>query len=131
MFNSSNFKWNVALLHLKILWTNIRVQLHRRRGCKLTPKSLDLSKIWAKSLNIRAKMTPNVVWPRKWHPKFAENHMKTFFEGHTKRGLHDLCGRKFVGKKSYKIHSAKFGAIWAKILRTSKNVSVLTLMLGW
>jgi len=37
------------------------------QGCKRTTKSIDLPKIQAKSLIIRAKMA------------FAENHMKNFF----------------------------------------------------
>jgi len=34
--------------------------------------------------------------------------MKTFFGVHTKKGLHDLCGRKFVGKVAQK----RFGQVW-------------------
>jgi len=34
---------------------------------------------------------------KKWRPRFAKKHMKTFIGGHTKKGLSDLCGREFVG----------------------------------
>jgi len=30
-------------------------------GCKRTPKSFDLLKVWATSLKIRVKMAPNVA----------------------------------------------------------------------
>jgi len=58
---------------------------------------------------------------KKWRPKFAENYRKTFFGGHTKKGLHDLRGRAFVGKSCTKKFSLKFGEIRAKILLHTKN----------
>jgi len=76
------------------------MQWCRRRGCKRTPKSFDLSKIrakslkiWAKPLNIwakflktRAEMVPNVVCLQKWRSTFAGKHMKSsFWRSHQKR----------------------------------------------
>ena len=59
----------------------------RRRGYKRTLKSFDLSKIQAKtrnvkaiSLKIRAKMAPNVVWLQKMEPTSAEKQTQTFLE---------------------------------------------------
>jgi len=56
--------------------------------------------------------------------------MKTFFGVHTKKGLHDLCGRKFVGKvaKSHKNVSGKFGKFRSKILSIPKNLPAPTPM---
>jgi len=62
----------------------------------------------------------------KWHPTFAEKHMKTFFEVIRKKGLNDLCGRHFVGKSRTKFFSGKFGEIRTKILRTQKNLPAPT-----
>ena len=53
--------------------------------------------------------------------------MKTFFGGHPKKGLHDRWGKKLAGKVTQNF-SGKFGKIWAKILRTPKNVLAPTLM---
>jgi len=50
--------------------------------------------------------------------------MKTFFEGNIKNGLHDLCGRKFVGKSRTKLFG-KFGEVRAKIVHTSKSLPIL------
>jgi len=55
------------------------------------PKSVHL-------LKIRAKWPPILFDFMKWRPTFAEKHMKTFFGGHPKKGLHDLWGKKFAGK---------------------------------
>jgi len=47
---------------------------------------------------------------KKWCPTFGEKHMKSpFFEGHTKKGLYNLCGRKFVGKSRTKTFRASLG----------------------
>jgi len=59
---------------------------------------------------------PNVLQKNTWRP---------FFGGHTKKGLDDLCGRKFVGKIAQKL----FGQVWeiqAKILRIPKNLPAPT-----
>ena len=67
------------------------------------------------------KWRPTLLDFKTWRPRFAENHMKTFFGGHNKKGLHDLRGREFVGKSCTKNFSWKFGEIRAKILRHTKN----------
>jgi len=67
----------------------------RRRGFKRTPKSFDLSKIWAKSLKNVGKMYENVrkilvilvKLPENIDKNGAlrgENPMQTFFGGHPK-----------------------------------------------
>ena len=58
---------------------------------------------------------------RKLRPMFAKKHMKTFFGCHTK--IHDLYGRKFVGKSRTKTFRAK-------ILRTPKICLLLHLCVG-
>jgi len=61
------------------------------------------------------KMVSNVVWLQKMTPKVCiKTHEDLFLEVTPKRGLHDLCGRKFVGKSSTKNFSRKFGEIQAK-----------------
>jgi len=54
------------------------------------------------------KWRPTLLYFQKWHPTFAEKHMKAFFGRHTKKGLHDLCGRKSVAKVAQKL----FGKVW-------------------
>ena len=51
----------------------------------------------------------------------AEKHIKTFFGGHTKKGVHDLCGRTTAGKSCTNNFSGKFGEMRAKILRTKNR----------
>jgi len=98
------------------------------RGRKHTPKSFYLLKIWAKSLKIWAKMAPNLVWFHKmqkntWRPFFIpRSSLKR--EVIPKKGLHDLWGKKFVGKVAQNF-SGKFG-IRAKIFRTPKNLPAPT-----
>jgi len=41
-------------------------------------------------------MAPTLFDVKKWRPTFTENHIKTFFGGHIKKGLHDL--HDFVGE---------------------------------
>jgi len=62
------------------------LQWCRRRGYKRNPKSFCLSKIWTKSLKIRAKSLKILAkWRttlfnfKKWRLTFAEKHTKTFF----------------------------------------------------
>jgi len=50
-----------------------------------------LLKIGAKSLKIRVKWRSMLLDFKKWRPRFAEKHMKTFFGGHTKK-------RSFAGE---------------------------------
>jgi len=65
---------------------------------------------------------------KKRRATFTEKQTKTFFgEATSKRGLYDLCGRKFVGKSRTKA----FREVWkirAKILCTPKNLPAPTLM---
>ena len=82
------------------------------RGCKRTPKGFDLLKIWAKALKKRVKMVPNAVWLQNMAPNVCIKTHETFSEVTPKRGLHDLCGRKFVGKsrtKTFRASLGKFG----------------------
>jgi len=88
----------------------------RRRVCKRTPKSFDLLKIRAKSLEILAKslkiwakMAPNVC------RKIGEDH---FFVVTPKNGWQKL--HNFLGKNCT--------TFWAKILRTPKNLLAPTPM---
>jgi len=94
------------------------------RWCKHTRKSFDLMKIWATSLNIRVKMTPNVAWLQNMAPKVCRKTHEDLFAGHTKKGLNDLCGREFAGKSCTKTFQLfkKFGEIRAKILRIPKTL---------
>ena len=87
-------------------------------GVRRTPKSFDLLKIWATFLKIRLNMAPNLAWLQKMAPKVCR---KSHEGGHTKKGLHDLRGREFVGKSCTKKFSWKFGEIRAKILRHTQH----------
>jgi len=60
--------------------------------------------------------------------------IRTFFGGHTKNRFSLPLWEKICGKKAHKNFSGKFGEIWAKILRTTKNVPAQTAMdsiQGW
>jgi len=46
--------------------------------------------------------------------------MKTFFGGRIKKSLHDLCGRKFVGKSHTKTFRASLGKFRQKPFATPK-----------
>jgi len=73
------------------------------------------------ALKIRVKMAPNVVWFQKMTPKVCiKTHEDLFLEVTPKRGLHDFCGRKFVGKTCTKNFSGKFGKIRAKSFAPQK-----------
>jgi len=63
---------------------------------------------------------------KEWHPRLAKKREDLFLEVTPKKGLDDLCGRKFVGKIAQKNFSVKFEEIRAKILRTPKNLPVPT-----
>jgi len=91
--------------------------------CKRTPKSFDLSKIRAKSLKMRAKMAPNVVWFQKIAPNISRKTHEDLFGAHTKKGLHDLWSlwEKFCRQVPQNF-SSKFRKILAKILRTPRNL---------
>jgi len=121
------------------------------RGYKRIPKSFDLSKIWAKLLKILAKSLKiwanNLSRENHWKSRqkscptlfvfkngaqhLQKNKWRSFFGSHTKNGLHDLCGRKFVGKSCTKTFRANLGEIRAKILRTLKICLLLHLCLTW
>ena len=87
------------------------------------PKSFDLLKIWATSLNIRVKMTPNIAWLWKTAPKVCRKNMKTFEGSHQKR-LNDLCGREFVGKSCTKTSLGSLGKL-GEISFASPNLCLL------
>jgi len=74
-----------------------------------------------------AKMAANIVWLKKWRPMFAEKQMKTFLGGHTKKSLHDLCGRKFVRKSHRTIFRASLGKLGQKSFAPLKICSLLHL----
>jgi len=58
---------------------------------------------------------------KNYAQRLQKNTWRRFLEVTPKKGFHDLCGREVVGKVAQKNFSGKFGAIWAKILRTTKN----------
>jgi len=102
---------------------NISNQWCRRRGCKQTPKSYDLSKIqakslkmwsnalkiWVKSLSIQAKSLQ--IWEKMAPNVWRKTNEDIFLRSHQIRP-HDLCGRKFVGKSgrtTFRKSLGKFG----------------------
>ena len=78
-------------------------------GCKRIPKSFDLLKIWAKALKILVKVVPKVVWLHKLAPKVCINTWDLILEDTPKRGLHDVCGRKFASKVAQKTFQENLG----------------------
>ena len=122
-----------------------RDQWCRRRGCKRTPKSFDLSKIRAKSLKIweeslknrqnlwklHAKMATNVVWLQKMATNICRkiNVGLLFWRSHQKRSSWSLW-EKICRQKS---HNNFFGQVWGnsgKNPRTPKNLLAPTPMAG-
>jgi len=83
----------------------------REKFLKIWAKSLE---IWAKSLKYEQKWSPTCFDLKKW------SHEECFFGGHPKYGLHT--------QKVAKYFSGKFEEIWAKILRTPKNLPAPTPM---
>jgi len=84
------------------------------RWCKHTPQNFVLLKIWATSLNICAKMTPNVAWLQKLVPKVCRKTHEDVFGHHTKKSLNDLCWREFVDKSCTKNFSGSLGKFGEK-----------------
>jgi len=61
------------------------------------------------------KKGSNVVWLEKMAPKVCiKIHEDLFFEVTPKRGLHDFCGWKYIGRSCTKSFSGKFGEIRGK-----------------
>ena len=104
-----------------------RSQWYRRKGCRCTPKSFDLSKIrekylkiCAKSLKIREKSLnilaksrqkwhPSLFDFKRWRPTFAEIQVKTFFGRHTKKRSSWSLWENICSQKSHNNVSGKFG----------------------
>jgi len=78
--------------------SNPLVQWCRRRGCKRTPKIFICRKFGQDPWKSGQKWPPTLFDFKQWRSTFAEKHMKTFNWSSYRKGLHDLCGRKFVGK---------------------------------
>ena len=95
----------------------MRAQWCRKRGCRRTHKSFDLVKFLAKSVEIRAKMAPKMLW---FENNGAQNRMKISFGGNPKYGLI----RKFSHKKWPKHLSGKCGEIQAKIIHSCSSAYV-------
>jgi len=120
-------RWNYLCYSMLLLWKAVVLELGVQ-GLQAYLQKFDLLKIWAKALKISVKMAPNIVWLKKAAPKVCiETHEDFFLEVTPKRGLHDLCGRKFVGKSCTK---KLFRKVWenpGKILRMLKICLLLHL----
>jgi len=96
------------------LWYCCEKQRCCRWGCKPTPKSFaDLLKIWEKSLKIRVKMAPNVVWHQKMIPKVhGKTHEDLFLEATPKKVFVILVGKNLwakIAQKAFRASLGKFG----------------------
>ena len=87
-------------------------------GIKSTPKSLIYRKSGQNSWTIWQNPWKS---EQRWRPMFAKNTWRLFWRPHQRKGLHDLCGIKFVGKSRTKLFGP-VGEIRAKIYRTRKNL---------
>jgi len=105
----------INVLFFNYIFTNKYVSYQWCRGqgcsgCKPTPKSFDLLKIWEKFLKILAtNMAPKFEF---FFPKPKKNTWRPFLEVTPLKGLYDLCKMKFVGKsptKSFRESLGKFG----------------------
>jgi len=85
----------------------------KKKSLKLWEKSL---KICAKYMKMLAKVAPNFVWLQNWCPNLRKNRWKPFFGRRTKKGLHDFCGRMFVGK-------SRATPFWASLGKFGQNPS--------
>jgi len=85
------------------------------QGLQAQPQKFWLAENLGKNPEIRVKISPNVVWLQEMAPKVCiKTQEDLFLEVTPKRGLHDLCGRKFRGKSCTKKLFGKFGEIRAK-----------------
>jgi len=81
-------------------------------GSQAYPQKFWFAENLGKSLNTWLKIAPNVVWLQKMAPTICiKIHEDLFFELTPKRGLHDLCGRKFAGKSCTKTFRASLGKL--------------------
>jgi len=104
-----------------------------RRGCrgwKRIPKSVYLLKVQEKISETLGKISENLCeihenlgksstqlcLTSKLVSKFEEKQMKPFFGRRTKKGLHDFCGRMFVGK-------SRATPFWASLGKFGQNPS--------
>ena len=63
--------------------------------------------------------------------RLRKKYMKLFFAGCTKKGLHDLCGRKYVGKSRPKTFRASLGKFEQKSFAPPKICLLLQLWLQY
>jgi len=103
-------------LFFKSNWTS--ADASKKVGCAIVPQKLGLLKIrakslkiWVKSLKIQAKTAPNLC---------RKTHVNLFLEVIPKRGLHKLCGSKFVGKIRTRTFHASLGKFGKKFFATPK-----------
>jgi len=114
-------------LPMILLWNAVVLEVGVR-GCKHTPKSFDLLKIWVKSLKIRVYMAPSVLRLQKMAPRVCRKTHEDFtLEVTPKKELHDLCGRKFVGKIAQKTFRASLGKFGQKSFAVPKICLLLHL----
>ena len=137
-------------------FSTLSVQWCRRRGVQMHPKSVDFSKIWAKSLKIRAKSMKSGKIPKnpgkiheilgkiletRWKngaqrclifkngaQRLQKNRLRPLLEViPTERSPWSLW-EKICREKLHKNFSGKFGEFRSKMLRTPKNLPAPTPM---
>jgi len=97
-------------LPMILLWKAVVLEVGVQ-GVKAHPKNFDLLKIWAKSLKIRV-YTQRCLTSKHDTQSLQKNTWRPFFGGHTQKGVHDLCGKKILGKiaqKTFRASLGKFG----------------------
>jgi len=88
--------------------------------CKRIPKVLICSRSGQNPSKSGQKWPPMLFYLKKWRPTFAKKHMNNFFGGYTKKGLYDLCGRKYVGKSHTNTFRASLGKFRQKSFAPQK-----------
>ena len=92
-----------------LLWKAVVLEVGWR-GCKRTPNSFDLLKIWVKALKIRVKMAPNVVWLQKMAPNVCiKTHETLFWRLHQKEVFMIFVGENLWAKVAQKLFGQNLG----------------------
>ena len=124
----SSQSWYTMKLPMILLW-KVVVSEVEVRGVQVHPKSFDLLKSWENLRKSEYKWRPALFHFKKWHPRFAVKHMKTFFGGHTKKRSSWSLWEEICRQNCTKTFRANLGKFWQKSFAFPTNC--LFLHLWW